>query len=71
MPGGRAGENLAASLQAAGWSESDYRLIRETWMLYDERLVSKASIESFLDAVADHGGASVTEQIESNLRENG
>ena len=70
MPSGRAGENLIASLQAAGWSESDYRLIRETWMLYDERLVSQASMEAFLNAVADHGGASITEQIESNLREN-
>ena len=70
MPGGRAGGHLEASLQAAGWSENDYRLIRDSWMLYDERLVSTESMTAFMNVIADHGGASIAEQIENNLREN-
>ena len=70
MPSGRAGEHLDASLQAAGWSEGDYRLIRDTWMLYDQRLTSTESMEAFMNAVADHGGASITEQVKGNLLEN-
>ncbi len=70
MPEGRAGENLAVALEAAGWSDDDFRLIRDTWMLYDEQLVSAEAMGAFMEAVVEHGGASVTEQIEGNLRNN-
>ena len=70
MPGGRVGGDLTAPLEAAGWNENDYRLIRDTWMLYDENLVSKESMNAFMNAVALQGGATITEQIENNLREN-
>ena len=68
MPAGRAGENLELALQSAGWSAEDYQLIRESWMLYDERLTNQASMTRFIEAVGNHGGASVIEQIEGNLR---
>ena len=70
MPGGRAGDNLDASLLAAGWSVEDYQLIRQTWMLYDERLTSTEAMQAFTKAVAESGGASIAEQIENNLRDN-
>lgn len=70
MPAGRAGENLELALQSAGWSAEDYQLIRESWMLYDERLTNQASMTRFIEAVGNHGGASVIEQIEGNLRNN-
>ena len=59
---------LELALQSAGWSAEDYQLIRESWMLYDERLTNQASMTRFIEAVGNHGGASVIEQIEGNLK---
>ena len=70
MPGGRVGKDLAQVAAAVGWESEDYELIRNYWMLHDERLANKDTFQKFLDAASASDRPSKWEQGVGHLRDN-
>ena len=70
MPGGRTGGALQQVAAEAGWSVADYELIRNHWMLHDERLANPESFERFLQASGEISTSSPMGQGLGHLRDN-
>jgi hypothetical protein len=73
MPGGRVGEHpadLAKVAAAADWTVDDYELIRNHWMLHDQRLTNTHSFQRFLAAAKTADSSSSWKQSVGHLRDN-
>ena len=70
MPGGRTGGALQQVAAAADWCVADYELIRNHWMLHDERLANPESFERFLTASGEASTSSPMRQGWRHLRDN-
>ncbi|MBT4012482.1 MAG: hypothetical protein HN617_06535 [Planctomycetaceae bacterium] len=73
MPSGRVGErptDLSAVTTAANWTADDYELIRNSWMLHDQRLANSHSFQRFLTAAKTADASSSWKQTVGHLRDN-
>ena len=73
MPAGRVGElpaDLAEVTAAANWTVDDYELIRNYWMLHDQRLANSHSFQRFLAAAKTADGSSLWQRFVGHLRDN-
>jgi hypothetical protein len=73
MPGGRVGTHpvdLAEVAAAANWTVDDYELIRNYWMLHDQRLANSHSFQRFLTAAKTADSSSLWKQIVGHLQDN-
>ena len=73
MPGGRVSErsaDLAKVTAAANWTVDDYELIRNYWMLHDQRLANNQSFQRFLAAAKTADASSLWTRIIGHLRDN-
>lgn len=73
MPGGRVSErsaDLAKVTAAANWTVDDYELIRNHWMLHDQRLANNQSFQSFLAAAKTDNASSLWTRMIGHLRDN-
>ena len=73
MPAGRVGDlpaDLAEVTAAANWSADDYDLIRNYWMLHDQRLANSHSFQRFLAAAKSANSSSAWKRMVGHLRDN-
>ena len=73
MPSGRVGErptDLSAVTTAANWTADDYELIRNSWMLHDQRLANSHSFQRFLAAAKTADTSSLWKRMVGHLRDN-
>ena len=73
MPAGRVGElpaDLAEVTAAANWTVDDYELIRNYWMLHDQRLANSHSFQRFLAAAKTADASSLWQRFVGHLRDN-
>ncbi len=73
MPAGRVGElpaDLAEVTAAANWTVDDYELIRNYWMLHDQRLANSHSFQRFLAAAKTADASSLWKRFVGHLRDN-
>ena len=73
MPGGCVSAHpadLAEVTKAANWTVDDYELIRNYWMLHDQRLANNQSFQSFLAAAKTADASSLWTRIIRHLRDN-
>jgi hypothetical protein len=73
MPAGRVGEDTADLVKvtaAADWTVDDYELIRNYWMLHDQRIANSESFQRFLAAAKSSNSSSSWKQSVGHLRDN-
>ena len=46
---GQRNSSTAEALEAVGWSENDYLAFHDVWMLYDEEVLTEASLRGFVE----------------------